>query len=43
MICSDAVLAATNSEPYDAVLTVSCSFQVPVNRSGVDEVQHCCD
>ena len=27
MICSVAVLAATNSEPYVAVTTVSCLFE----------------
>ena len=38
MICSVAVLAATNSEPYVAVSTVAC-----LSEGGVDEMSHCCD
>ena len=38
MICSVAVLAATNSEPYVAVSTVAC-----LSEGAVDEMSHSCD
>ena len=38
MICSVAVLAATNSETYVAVSTVACLFKNTVYWGGVDKV-----
>ena len=37
MICSVAVFAATNSEPYVAVSTVAC-FLIPVNWGSINKM-----